>query len=241
MGLFGKKLIKGSVELKLEENQFCSVWEGRSNEHTHDFCVDTNDDQYNLFYRDGQFLGTPTPNGGSIYPFSTNPIQQGSRADKKNFNRAKVVCITSTFNLKVFWGTKVPFVMIDPETQKPFSIGASGSFFIEIESSDGGRNADRFYRKLLTQGDATKMTTDALRDKLADTFINRVGAKIQEYLELLNRPLGNLVGLQPIEFLKISEELYPTLRDTFEDFGLTITPSSKSSLLSRLVVNPIQQ
>ena len=240
MGLFGKKLIKGSIELKLDENQFCSIWEGRSNEHAFDFCVDTNADQYNLFYRDGQFMGTPTPSGGSIYPFSINPIQKGSRREKKLFNRAKVACISSAFNLKVYWGTKVPFLMLDPTTQQPYSIGASGVFFIEIEPSDGGRNADRFFRKLLSQGDPSKMTTDALRDKLAETFINRVGAKIQEYLESLNRPLSNLVGLQPAEFVKISEELYPNMKDIFSDFGLTITKASKGSLLGRLIVKPTE-
>ena len=240
MGLFGKKLIKGSVELKLNENQFCSAWEGRSSDYSFDFCVDTNADQHNLFYRDGHFMGTPTPNGGSIYPFAVNPIQRGSRRERKMFNRAKVACISSAFNLNIYWGTRVPFTMIDQATQKAFTVGASGSFMIEIEPSDGGRNADRFYRKLLSQGDPSKMTTDALRDKLAETFINRVGAKIQEYLEKLNRPLNNLVGLQPSEFLKISEELYPTMKDIFDDYGLTITKGSKGSLLGRLVVNPVE-
>ena len=238
MGLFGKKLIKGSIELKLKENQFCSVWEGKANEYAFDFCVDTNSDQYNLFYRDGKFMGTPTPNGGSIYPFSVNPVKTGSRREKKLFNRAKVACISSAFNLKIHWGTKVPFLMIDQATQKPYTVGANGVFFIEIEPSDGGRNADRFYRKLLSQGNPTQMTTDSLRDKLAETFINRVGAKIQELLEDLNRPLNNLVGLQPAEFVKISEELYPRMKEIFEDYGLTITKASSGSLLGNLIVKP---
>lgn len=238
--LFGKKIMKGSIELRLKENQFCTVWEGRAEECSHDFCVDTNADQYNLFYRNGQFMGTPTPFGGSIYPFSDDPTKKGSRLQKNKYNRAKVVCVSNSFNLKVYWGTKIPFMLLDRETQKPYSVGASGVFFIEIEPSDAGRNADRFYRKLLTQGDPAQMTTEALRDKLAEAFINRVGAKIQEYLENLNRPLSNLVGLQPSEFLKISEELYPNLKDIFEDYGLTIALGSKGSILSRLIVNPAQ-
>ena len=84
------------------------------------------------------------------------------------------------------------------------------------------------------------MTTEVLRDKLAETFLNRVGAKVQEYLEALNRPLSNMVGLQPSEFLKISEELYPKLKDIFDDYGLTIAASSKGSILSRLIVTPME-
>lgn len=237
--MFGTKVAKGSVELKLNEDQFCAVWEGRAEEFHHTFCVDTNADQYNLFYRNGQFLGTPTPFGGSIYPFSNDPTQCGSRSQKKQFNRAKVVCISSAFNLKVYWGTKVPFVMIDKATQKPYMVGASGVFFVEIEPSDGGRNADKFYRKLLAQGDPVQMNTEALRDKLAEAFVNRVGAKIQEYLETLDRTLANMVGLQPAEFVKISEELYPKLKDVFADFGLTIVESgSTGSILSRLIITP---
>ena len=238
--MFGKKLIKGSVELKLNEDQFCTVWEGRAEECSHDFCVDTNADQYNLFYRNGQFMGTPTPFGGSIYPFSVDPLQKGSRLQKKKFNRAKVVCISNSFNLKVFWGTKMPFMLIDNESGKPYRVGASGVFYIEIEGSDGARNADVFYRKLLSQGDPSQMTTEALRDKLAETFIIRVGAKIQEYLESLNRPLSNMIGLQPSEFLKISEELFPNMKDIFADYGLTITLGSKGSILQRLIVNPVE-
>ena len=239
--MFGRKLLKGSIELRLAENQFCAVWEGKAEDCSHEFCVDTNADQYNLFYRDGQFLGTPTPFGGSVFPFAVDPTQKGTRSQKKQFHRAKVVCISRAFNLKVYWGTKIPFLMIDGDTQKPYRVGASGVFYIEIEPSDGGRNADRFYRKLLTQGDPSQMTTEMLRDKLAEAFINRVGAKIQEYLEALNRPLSNLVGLQPSEFLRISEELYPKLKDIFEDYGLTIAESSTGSILGRLMVNPADE
>ena len=236
--MFGKKLIKGSIELKLNEEQFCAVWEGRAEECSHEFCIDTNADQYNLFYRNGQFMGTPTPMGGSIYPFAVDPVQKGSRMQKKQFNRAKVVCLSSAFNFKIYWGTKIPFLLIDKATQKPYTVGASGVFYVEIEPSDGGRNADKFYRKMLTHGDPAQMTTEALRDKLAEAFINRVGAKIQEYLEALDRPLSNLVGLQPSEFVQISEELYPKLKDIFDDYGLTIARSSSGAILSRLLVNP---
>ena len=130
--------------------------------------------------------------------------------------------------------------MLDNTTGEPYSVGASGVFYVNIAPSDAARNGDRFYHKLLTQGDPSQMNTEALRDKLAEAFLNRVGAKIQEYLEQLNRPLSNLVGLQPSEFLKISEELYPKMKDIFADYGLTIVKASSGSILGRLIVNPAQ-
>ncbi len=238
--MFFKKKKKGSVEIKLGTDQFCRVLEERAEDCHHTYCIDTDADQYNLFYRNGQFMGTPTPFGGSIYPFSVDPTKPGTKGQKKKFNRAKVVCIAKDFNLKVNWGTRSPFVMEDCITGHAFTVGASGVFYIEIDASDAGRNADRFYRKCLTQRDAEMFNTEELRDFLSEAFVNRVGAKIQEYLEEKQRSLGNLVGLQPSEFLKISEELYPKVKDIFAEYGLTLAKASTGSILSRLIVNPVE-
>ena len=239
MAMFKNKKKKGSVEIKLGKDQFCRILEDRAEDCTHKYCIDTDADQYNLFYRNGQFLGMPTPMGGTIYPFSVDPTKPGTRGQKKQFNRSKVVCLSKDFNLKVNWGTKVPFTMADVETNAPYTVGASGVFYIEIDTNDAARSADKFYRKCLSQGDADLFNTEALRDFLNEVFVNRVGAKIQEYLEEQKRPLSNLVGLQPSEFLKISEELFPKMKDIFADYGLTLVSASSGSILTRLVVNPI--
>ena len=219
--MFGKKLIKDPIELTLGASQFCILWEGRSSDYSHEFRVDTDEKQYNLYYREGRFLGTPTPDGGAIYPFSVNPLERGSRADKKKISRAKVVCISKTFNLTVNWGTQKPFLMYDSATNVPYTIGANGCFYVEIDPADGGRNADRFYGKLLSQGDPTQMDADALRDKLIAAFINRIGVEIQNCLEEIKRPFASLIGLQPGEILRISEAIYPRLKNLFDDYGLT--------------------
>jgi len=239
--MFGKKLQKEPVELKLTEEQFCAVWEGRSDDYSHEFCVDTNADQYNLFYRNGRYEGTPTPRGGSIYPFSMDPLQKGSRSDKKKISRAKVVCLSSSFNLSVKWGTQEPYLMYDGQTGKPYTVGARGLFYVEIDPGDGGRNADTFYRKLLSQVSPDKMDVEALRDKLAAAFLNRIGAEIQSCLEELKRPLGTLIGLQPGELTKISEAIYPRIKNIFDVYGLTIVEeSSKGSILEKIFVNPVE-
>jgi len=233
-----KKKKKGSVEIKLSSDQFCRVLEERAEDCSHKYCIDTDADQYNLLYRNGQFLGMPTPFGGSIYPFSVDPTKPGSKGQKKQFNRAKVVCLSKDFNLKVTWGTRTPFIMEDCATKQPYTVGASGVLYVEIDTNDAARSADRFYRKCLTQRDAELFNTEELRDFLNEAFVNRVGAKIQDYLEAQNRPLSNLVGLQPSEFVKISEELYPKLKDIFADYGLTVVKASSGSILGRLIVNP---
>ena len=234
-----KKKKKGSVEIKLAKDQFCKVLEDKAENCSHKYCIDTDADQYNLLYRNGQFMGMPTPFGGSIYPFSLDPTKPGSKRQKKQFNRSKVVCLSKDFNLKVNWGTKTPFVMADCQSNEPYSVGASGVIYVEIDTNDAARSADRFYRKCLTQRDAEMFNTEELRDFLSEAFINRVGAKIQEYLESQNRPLSNMVGLQPSEFVKISEELYPKMKDIFADYGLTVVKASSGSLLGRLIVNPL--
>jgi len=236
--MFGKK-IKGSIELELAKDQFCNAWKGEAKNCARNFCVIANSTHYYLLYRDGKFLGTPAPRGGAIYPFSKDPLEEGGRGDLKNFHRATVVCISKTFNLQMPWGTRVPFVMHDKATGKDFRVGASGTFYLEIESSDGARNADRFYEKLASQGDPSKMTAEQLRDDLCAAYINQIGAKIQECLEELDRPISSLVGLQPGELVKISEAAYSKMKDLFEEYGLSIAEkASKGSILGRLIVMP---
>lgn len=234
-----KKKKKGSVEITLNDDQFCHVLQERAKECSHKYCIDTDADQYNLLYRDGQFWGMPKPFGGPIYPFSVDPTRPGSRGQKKKFNRAKIVCLSKAFNLRVNWGTRIPFTMVDCATQNPYHVGASGVIYVEINTNDAARNADLFYRRCLTQRDAELFNTDELRNFLSEAFVNRVGARIQNYLEMQNRPLSNLVGLQPAEFVQISEELYPQLKDIFADYGLTVVRASSGSILGRLIVNPV--
>ena len=233
-----KKKKSGTVELHLNEDQFCTVLEEKAEDVTHKYCVIANSDNYNLLYRDGRFMGMPAPHGGAIYPFSQDPTRQGSGGDKKKFHTAKLVCLSKDFNLKVYWGTDSPFVIEDAHTHKPYEVGARGVFYVNIDPEDAARKADMFYSKCLTQRNAELFNTEALRDFLREAFIMQIGARIQKYIEMSGRPLANYVGLQPTEILKISEELCPTLKDIFASYGLTIVAeSSANSILQGLMVN----
>ena len=236
--MFFSKKKKGPVELKLADDQFCRVLEDRAAEVKKSYCVIANSDNYNLLYRDGECLGMPKPYGGAIFPFSQDPTREGSDGQKKKYHTSKVVCISKSFNLKVFWGTETPFILEDCATKKPYSVGARGVFYVTIDASDAARKADQFYRQCLTQGNANLFNTEALRDFLREAFVMQIGAVIQKYLNDSNRSLSTMAGLQPSEILKISAELYPLMKDIFGQFGLTITGVSANSILQGLVINP---
>ena len=241
MSLF-KKRKSGVVEPKLREDQFCIVLEEKSDDVKNKYCILASSDNYNLLYRDGQFLGMPQPYGGPIYPFSPNPTKKGSNGKKKKYHTAKVVCLSKDFNLKVNWGTKTPFIFEDNKTKKAFSIGARGTFYVNIDPSDAARKADQFYSKCLTQRNAELFNTEALRDFLCEAFIMQIGAKIQEYIEEKDLSLENYVGLMPSEILKISEELCPKMKDIFSKYGLTIvSEASANSILMGLEVREIER
>ena len=231
---------KGPVRLQLTENTFFRALEDNAKEVKSSYCIIANSDHYTLLYRDGQFLGMPKPFGGPIFPFAIDPTEEGNNGQKKKFQTAKVVCIAKDFNLKVYWGTETPFVMEDCVTKNPYSVGARGVFYVNVDPSDAARKADQFYSKVLSNRDPESFTTEALRDFLREGFIMQIGAKIQQYMEEQTRSFENLVGLQPSEILKISEEIFPKMKDIFAMYGLTITDISKNSILQGLVVNPIE-
>ena len=240
--MFFKNKKKGPFDIKLREDQFCCVIEDNATDVKNTYCIMASGDNYHLLYRDGRFLGMPRPFGGPIYPFSTDPTKKGSNRDRKRFHSAKIVCISKDFNLKVNWGTKIPFTLADINTNKAFSVGARGTFYVNIDPSDAARKADQFYSKCLSQRNAELFNAEALRDFLCEAFVVHIGAKIQQYMEGNHRSLENYVGIMPSEILQISNDLCPKMKDIFGAYGLTIVEESSSgSILSGLEVNEIQR
>ena len=230
------KKIKGPIILHLGENQFCQIWEKTAKECAFGIQVNANGDYYNLLYQNGQFLGLVQPNGGVIYPFSVNPYKKGSRFKNRKIKSAKIVCISSAYNLNMLWGTRNPLMIYDKEGTA-CNFGANGTIYLELDPGDGGRNADCLYRRLFSQGGPDTMTVEAVRDRLRPAFVEVIGAQIQEALEDMNRPLTELKGLTPKEKLDVSKNAYESLKGFFEkEYGLTLTPASQRSIVSRLIV-----
>jgi len=232
--MFGNK-IKGPISLQLEKDQLCAVWEGNAKECEFGLMANSNADYYVLWYRNGEFMGTPKPDGGVFYPFSYDPDQKGTRMKNKQFSFAKIVCISKAFNMEMYWGTPNRFLMF--EEGKAYRVGASGKFYVEINATDAGRNADRLYRKLFSQGDASQKRIENVRDELRDVFLPVIGSVLQDHLIELNRPMDQLIGLSPREMIEISEDVYSKVKDIFADFGLTISASSKKSIIGNLLIS----
>ncbi len=236
--------LKTPDRLRLNENLFCRTIDRNAVDVSCKYHVNTSSDYYNLMYRDGQFMGIPSFFGGKLYPFSKDPTKKGSWLQKRKFTEAQIVCLSYKFDLIIDWGTRTPFTMADVQTGEPYSVGATGAFYVEIDSKDAARSANLLYQSCIKQRSDSDddgirdYSNEDFRDFLRKAFINRVGAKMQEYLEAKKLPLSNLVGLQPREFLQISEDLYPMMKDMFADYGLIVTKASRSSLLQGIVVNP---
>ena len=235
--MFFKKKESGTETIQWRDDQFCAVIEKKAEDVSPKYCVIADESKYTLLYRDGSFYGMPRPYGGAIFPFAVDPKEQGSKGELKNFHFAKIVSISKDFNLKIDWGTQIPFKIEDPITKEAYNVGASGVFYVNIDPTDAARKADMFYNKCLSQRKAEQFNTEALCDFLREAFIMQVGAKIQEYIVEKNSSLQNYIGLQPAEILKISMEICPKLSTIFASYGLSIVKlSSENSILQRLEV-----
>ena len=236
---FKKKKTKDEIVMTIANNAFCAVKEIKVSDVTHKCCVQSDEKQYTLLYRNGKYLGMPCPFGGEIYPFSLDPRNPGKKKELKNYRSAKVVAILKEFELKVPWGSDPAYTMEDPITKKPFEVGAFGEFYVTIDHTDAARNADKFYKTCLAQTDANNYDIFKLREFLLQTFNMRIGAEIQNFINEEQRSLENYVGLTPIQILKISEKLTPRIKDIFASYGLTVNVLSTSgSLLQALNVSP---
>ena len=239
---FGVNKKINPITFNLGEEQFCkkvsadwdSIKKGYKN-----YFVSASADEYTLLYQSGRFKGLPAAYGGKIYPFSLDPSKVGSKNEGKEIGMVDIIAIAKTTQLKVYWGTAVPFVFEDPTTMKPYSVSANGVFYVEIDSSDAARKADMFYRKIAKSRFDREgvLDTEAVRDFLREAFIMNVGTKIEEHINASGRSLANCVALPTSEIKKISEELCPTIKDIFGEYGLSIVvQASSGSILMDLKV-----
>ncbi len=238
MGLFSRP--KDESELfeivKLKETEFAKVKEYKAIEHTHKFHVIVDETNYNLVYRDGQFLGMPLRFGGKIYPFSKNLTKQGSWLQMRKFTSTRIITVSKGNKLLVEWGSSDPYMIEDPVTREPYKIYAGGKFYVGIIRNNLGETANKFYLECLSQGRLADQVS--ICNYLKPAFETYFGAKIQEYIQKKNKSLDNYVGLGPDDLLAISKELFETVKNIFESFGLEMVAESDGALLKKLSVLP---
>lgn len=138
-----------------------------------------------------------------------------------------VYFVNTTYLNDLSWGTQAPVVVVDPEEDVNVHVRAFGLFGVHIEQVDTSRaelQARKFLQKIVgTRADYTR-----------DELVKFLRAKILEYVPNL---LANNIVRQNISVLKISAFLSDfstavceTLRDHFDDFGLTLDNFSFHSI-----------
>jgi len=232
-----KKKKNGPVDLRLDENQFAKILDIKADDVGTKYCIIAQADHYYLLYRDGRFLGMPCPYGGAIYPFSLDPTKPGSGSQKKQFNAARIVCLSNAYNVNVLWGTRENRVLEDPITKEKYMYGANGSFYAKIEEKDAAQSADKFYRKILSQHSNEAYTYENLRTKLGDAFIPKIGAAIQDYVDENKVSLASFVGLNDKELQAISSTVCKKIINVFDEYGIVIVESAScDSVIKKVFV-----
>ena len=240
------KKIKGPITLNLnserarmardhnssQDELFCRTWKKMAKECAFGIKVIADTRYYNLLYQNGEFKGLVE---GVVYPFSHNYTKKGSRFRNRKIESAEVVCISKSRNLEMFWGTPRRYLVYEKDGT-PYSFGARGSFYVEIDPADCARNADTLYHKLLLEADEEGMTVMDVKLELTAAYATRIGEQAQRMLEDLNRPLKDLAGLQASEMLALSKKVYKETKNLFSKFGLTITEASEGSIIQELFV-----
>lgn len=225
--MFGrKKRIKEATKCNLSDQEFCHVITEKREDYHHTHYVIADERHYTLLYQNGRYVGQPCPLGGTIYPFSLTPTKQGSRGDMKNFRESEIIFISKDFQFQIKWGTgpSQRYHIEDPVTHDPYFVGANGTFEVRINPEDAARCAYEFYSKLLSQyRQGEVFDSDALILRLQDRFLLEVGAAIEDNIVRNNRSLASYVGLGPGDLKRVSDEITPSVKNIFAEYGLTIT------------------
>lgn len=233
------KKIKKPVTLHLEREQFCEVWEKSAGECVRGYRVIADGTYYNLLYQNGEFKGLVRPNGGVIYPFSRNPKRKGFHFRNKYIRNAKVVCLSNAFTFKMKWGTGPDdAICLKDENGKTHSFGARGILYLYLDPTNYATSANKFYRKLLAQGEASSMDVFEIKKVILAAFVNLIGKEIEDFMTASQYPISQITSLTPSEKLKISGAAFDHLVPVFNNFGLTLDVECKGALMSELFIRP---
>ena len=88
--------------INLAEDEFAQVHSYNASDYNHKFHIIVDGTNYNLMYRDGQFLGMPQRFGGKIYPFSKDPSKKGSFFQKRNSQYLRIIFIMKSLQISQY-------------------------------------------------------------------------------------------------------------------------------------------
>lgn len=230
--MFGfKKKNKGPIMLSLTPEQLYRRVPLQSIDHAPSAYVPIDETQFYAFLiQDGSFKGLTRALGGALYPFSPDPSQQCSKGEMKDIKTADVILVRKDFRMLVKWGTKPHqrFHIEDPNDKAPYSIGARGTFEVSLNPMDVGEDANQFFRQLVAP--YQEFDSEALKDRLAERFLQEVGRYIEAMIIEEKRSLENYVGLGPSALAQIADILLPKMRNIFGDYAMTLTVMTVNGL-----------
>ena len=94
--------------------------------------------------------------------------------DKNEGTLLEIIFVSKTAKLKLLWGTANKFTLVDPVMKRPYKLGMSGEF--EVQVSDPRKCF------LYLVGSEEMLTADALQDRLMSRLVAEIGDVLSKYV-----------------------------------------------------------
>jgi hypothetical protein len=194
-------------------------------------------------YRDGQFCGEISGETDKIYPFSSDITKKGTNKEKQSYTGVELVCINRYLPFLINWGTVQRFTVSEPNTDKVYSFGASGKFYVNV---DFGNGFDAFYRRTLDSKNPKDFDMYELENLLRKSFLVLIHNSIAEGMERSGKSFdeykkGPNVALSFERQREMSEWVRPAMEKFFGGLGLSIDKEkTQDAMVSTFVMEQIK-
>ena len=205
--------------IKFEGDNESLVWKHPVEDFNFGSQLIVNESQEALFFRDGTAVG---PLGPGRYTLETQQVPALEKLSRAAFDgsvtlHSQVFFINKNVQMAIRWGTPEKVRFLDPLTETPLQIGASGEMNVRVQDS----------RKLLlklvgTMKGISWQDGAGMASSLQHAFRPMITAVVKSNLPAAIKD-NNIDLLEVDEHLElISQRLLEKLRPGFEDYGLTI-------------------
>ena len=113
-------------------------------------------------------------NGEMLQTLSKGKYRLSEIVNLDDEGSLEIIFVSKTAKLKLLWGTANKFTLIDPVLKKPYKIGMSGEF--EVQVSDPRKCF------LYLVGAEEVLTAEALQDRLMSRLVAEIGDVLSKYV-----------------------------------------------------------
>lgn len=132
----------------------------------------------------------------------------------------EIIFVSKTAKLKLLWGTANKFTLFDPVLKKPYCVGMSGEF--EVQVSDPRKCF------LYLVGAEEVLTADALQDRLMARLVSVVGDALSDFVQKNNLRLDQIFSSRQ----RIAEEALKKVSAVFkQDYGIMVFSLNISNIV----------